>query len=217
MTERTFDRIESFDPRSRQFPVIEKFEERELISRVWYLDTILDQGHEGACVGFGLTHALLAEPRPGSKEELTDDFARDVYHQAQLHDQFPGEEPEVSGTSVIAGLRELKRRGKIKSFRWAFGLHEALLGLSWYGGGVLGCKWYRDMTEPDEYGYIHPTGRLMGGHLIFVGAINIHRRTVKVNNTWGYDWGTDGCGWMTWEDFEFSLHDGGEFAFIEKP
>jgi len=216
LTERTFDRLESFDPRSRQFPVVEQFPERELISRVWYLDTCLNQFAEGACCGFGTTHALLAEPKQGSVEKYDDDYARSVYHQAQLHDQFPGEEPEVSGTSVIEALREVKRRGDITSFRWSFGLQEALLGLSWYGPAVVGSKWTRGM-EPDEWGYIHPTGRVLGGHCYLVNSININRKTVCVHNSWGEDWGTDGRAWLTWEDFESLLEDGGECAFLEKP
>jgi len=217
MIERTFDRIESFDPRSRQFPVVEQFEERELISRVWNVGSWLDQGREGACVAFGITHALLAEPKQGDKEILTEEFAHDVYQNATENDEFPGKAPEQSGTSVKAGLVEVKKRGLIKSFHWSFRLHEALLGLAWYGPAVIGVKWTRDMTEPDEWGFIHPTGRVVGGHCCLVSSINIHRETVCIHNSWGADWGTDGRAWLTWEDFESLLEDGGECAFLDKP
>jgi hypothetical protein len=151
----------------------------------------------------------------GDKTELTSEFAKKIYHRAQLNDQFPGQEPEMSGTSVIAALRELKKLGKISEFRWAFGLHEALLGLSWFGPAVIGVPWYEGM-EPDKFGYLHPTGRIVGGHCCLVNSTNIHRKTIRIHNSWGIGWGTDGGAWMTWEDFEILLSNGGECAFLTK-
>lgn len=216
MIERIFDRIEAFDEKSRQFPVIEKFPERQLISKVWHVNTVLDQGREGACVGFGSTHVLLAEPKQGNLDELTAVFAREIYHEAQLIDEFPGQEPEMSGTSVLAGMKTLQKREKIKSFRWAFGLHAALLGLSWYGPAVIGVGWYEGMINPDEHGYIKPTGRLVGGHCCLIHAINIDRKAVRVYNSWGTSWGDNGKAWLSWEDFELLLKRNGECVFIEK-
>ena len=215
--DRRLDRIEQFDDRSRGFSVTDSFPERELISKVWLIRKVLDQGQEGACVGFGITHAMLAEPIQGDPSIFTADFARNkIYHQAQLHDSFPGQEPEMSGTSVLAGMREVQKLGHIKSYRWAFRLQEALVGLSWYGPAVIGVQWYAGMSEPDEHGFIYPAGRCVGGHCCLVSAINTYRRTVCIHNSWGYDWGTDGRAWMTWEDFGRLLDEDGECAFVEK-
>jgi hypothetical protein len=211
------DRIEQFDSKSRSFSVTEVFPERELISRVWLIRTVLDQGREGACVGFGTTHALLAEPKAGDKDVFTADFARNkIYRPAQLNDEFPGQEPEMSGTSVLAGLKEAKKLGHITGYHWAFGLQEALVGLSWYGPAVIGVRWYAGMTDPDEFGFIHPTGRCVGGHCCLVSSINIQRETVCIHNSWGYNWGIEGRAWLNWEDFDKLLERGGECAFLDK-
>ena len=65
-TPRVFDRLVQFDERSRAFPI------RALIdadakprSYTWQCPVWLDQGTEGACVGFGVSHEAAARPEIG--------------------------------------------------------------------------------------------------------------------------------------------------------
>lgn len=82
-----------------------------------------NQGREGACVGFSLSRAMSLINR--KKYD-----ARWLYHEAQKHDEWPGEDYE--GTSVRAGFERLRLVGHkmmswdepqqiegIVSYRWA--------------------------------------------------------------------------------------------------
>jgi hypothetical protein len=61
----------------------------------------LDQGKEGACVGFAWSHELAAYP---VRVEVDDEFARSkIYAEAQKIDEWPGE--AYHGTSVLAGAK----------------------------------------------------------------------------------------------------------------
>ncbi len=64
INDRRLDRLPSFDERSRNFPI------RKLVAglipktHIWECTQVLDQGPDGACVGFGITHELIATPVP---------------------------------------------------------------------------------------------------------------------------------------------------------
>jgi hypothetical protein len=51
-----------FDPRSRNYPARTLLAVEPPRTNLWPLAEYLDQGSEGACVGFAWTHELLAEP-----------------------------------------------------------------------------------------------------------------------------------------------------------
>src|SRR5687767_9948368 len=53
-------------------------------SYTWRYGAQLDQGQEGACVGFGWSHELAA--RPGIVQGLSNDFARRLYWKIQEQD-----------------------------------------------------------------------------------------------------------------------------------
>lgn len=93
-------RRREFDERSRAFPIRTLTEAVEPKQKYWRCDARLDQGREGACVGFAWGHELNAEPR---RWWTTDQHARVIYRRAQQLDQWPGENYE--GTSVLAGAK----------------------------------------------------------------------------------------------------------------
>jgi len=88
VTGRTFDRLERFDERSREYP-ISAVAPLTAQTVVWPCLTWLNQGSEGACVGYAISHALACPPEPRAVDSL---FARDLYFEAQKIDQFPGGE-----------------------------------------------------------------------------------------------------------------------------
>src|SRR5215203_5959800 len=67
---------------------------------LWANPIQLDQGREGACVGFGWTGFLNAKP---VKHEYGNQMGFDVYRRAQEIDERPGE--DYLGTSVRAGAK----------------------------------------------------------------------------------------------------------------
>lgn len=205
-TSRTFDRVPQFDEQSRQYPIRTLVKEKDIRSYTWRCQKNLDQGNEGACVGFGWAHNLIARP----KEHLDVDntYARALYKAAQTRDEWPGENYE--GTSVLGGAKALQDTGLIKEYRWAFGLQEVLLALSYAGPVVLGLNWKEGMFEPDIKGFIAPTGSLLGGHCLLARGINVKGQYVILRNSWGPDWGINGDCRVKFTDLDLLLKDEGE-------
>jgi hypothetical protein len=209
--ERVLDRLPEFDERSLAFPI------RPLLSTTvtprsysWNVPNPgfpLDQGREGACVGFAWAHELAARPvvRSSSAE-----VAREIYHEAQRIDEWEGEAYE--GTSVLAGAKVLVARGKIKEYRWAFGLEDLKMAVGHKGPAVLGIYWYQGMDDVDDEGFIHASGMIRGGHAILVNAVSLKRQAFGVYNSWGLGWGQNGRAWISFEDMGKLLHEDGEAA-----
>lgn len=205
MTKRVFDRLEEFDERSRSFSIREVVAELKPRSYTWACDTFLDQGREGACVGFAWVHEAIARP---VIRKATEQDALALYNLARKLDSFPGENHE--GTSIIAGAKAARELGYLSEFRWAFNTLDALAGISRRGPAVLGVNWYEGMFQPDAQGFIRPTGRIIGGHAILATGVSVKNGTVTLHNSWGRDWGVRGRARMTWEDFDSLLQARGE-------
>lgn len=204
--ERTFDRLVQFDERSRAYGI------REVVAgkpraythncNFW-----LDQGREGACVGFAWAHELGAKPVVVA--EASNELALSIYREAQKIDEWEGE--NYSGTSVIAGAKAAQAKGYIQGYRWAFGLDDLILAVGRGGGpAVLGVNWYSGMFDTDSEGYIHVTGSVQGGHAILCRALDVKKRRFLLHNSWGRDWGRGGTAWISYDDMERLLHEQGE-------
>lgn len=224
-------RLVEFDSRSRRFPIRELFRPDHEVpqSMHWALDVVLDQGPDGACVGFGWTHELIAEPVPIAG--LDHQFAKEtVYWGAQRIDQwrggeYPGGDPQYSGTSVLSGAKVLRSMGYIPEFRWAFGLEDTVLAVGHHGPAVLGIHWRADMGDTDANGYIHASGDEQGGHCIcMVGVeivwkegsaqakwtdVDLTQSYAVLHNSWGPSWGVNGEAKIILQDLgDLLKHDG---------
>ncbi len=114
MTQRTFDRKQQFDERSREYPIRTMVSEKPR-SYTWGCLAHLDQGVEGACVGYAWSHELAA--RPVVVRDLTNESAYHIYKEAQKIDPWEG---DYEGTSVLAGAQIVAAQGYISEYRWAF-------------------------------------------------------------------------------------------------
>ena len=225
------DRIVQFDPRSLSYSVIDAVPENhlsweglEVISkvRIKHKGNHLDQGREGACVGMGLTNAMRYEPIIGDLDKYNERFAiEQVYWEAQKNDQFqggeyPGASPRMGGTSVLEGVKQLKRLGLISGYRWAFTIEELLLGLGYFGVAVIGVPWYERMNYPEEDGRIRIGGRVVGGHCVALIGYNKNSERVRVAQSWGMDYGILGECYLMRDDLDCLLNQQGECVFLEK-
>jgi hypothetical protein len=237
------DRIYQEDWRSLNFPITAKLETDQRIpqSKTWSISATLDQGAEGACVGFGFSHDLLAEPQvvdvyKGSSVDNT--FAREkVYWEAQKLDDwpggsYPGATPTYEGSSVLAGAKVLTSYGLYSGYHWGLNLQQVVLGICYDGPAILGIKWYRGMQTPDARGFVYPTGVVDGGHCILANGVvilfkigtttktwanvDLNRSFIKLHNSWGKSWGMRGDCFMTLRDFEKLLNDQGEACFPDR-
>lgn len=205
--ERVFNRVPEFDPKSLEFPIRTLVANKAPRSYTWSVPVALDQGREGACVGFGWAHELAA--RPVQVPNITNEVARNIYLRAQVLDQWDGEAYE--GTSVIAGAKTVMELGYLKEYRWALGPGAAAaerdlaLAVGYKGPAVMGTHWYEGMMRPDVDGYLRPTGNIVGGHCYLVYGYSI-KYGYKVWNSWG----TGHYGWISQGDMITLLANQGE-------
>jgi len=220
-TDRVLDWRPVYDKRSRSYPIRSMLPEiQEKTFTLWKTGEILDQGSEGACVGFGWTAEALAGPVQvnlsrieGSAPKLPNNFARYVYREAQKIDEWPGE--SYDGTSVLAGAKVLARLGILHEYRWAFSVNDIIGTVMSHGPVVLGINWYQGMySAPD--GKLEIYGNHVGGHCIIVVGYNPNsekfnnKETVILQNSWGETWGVSGLAEMKVEDLARLVREGGE-------
>lgn len=217
---RVLDRIPHFDERSRQYPI------RTLLAptvtrtkKIWDVPPdVLDQGSEGACVGFGWSGELAATPvtakeLPGSPT-INNAYALDVYHKAQVEDRAMGNNwPE--GASVLAGAKAVTKMGLITEYRWAFGIDDCIDAIVGHSPVVLGINWYESMFTPDTRGYLTINGNVAGGHcLVAYGYMPndpvTGSDTIWLRNSWGTSWGANGTAYIKATDLARLLSERGE-------
>lgn len=217
-TDMRLDRCVQFDARSRNFPMRALTEGKPLKSYTWRCYPRLDQGPDGACVGFAVSHELSA--RASEVKGLDAMFAKQkIYWEAQKIDpwaggSYPGASPFYEGTSVLAGVKVAHKLGYMKAYRWAFGLEDLLLGIGYNGPAVMGINWYTGMFYPDNNGQIKVEGSIAGGHAILANKVDVKNKRVWLHNSWGPNWGINGCAWLTFDDMERLLYEYGEACFF---
>ena len=194
--DRRLDCLPQWDERNLNFPVRAALPRAmPTRGRGWSVATWLDQGQEGACVGFAWSHELAAYPR---RVKVTNGSARYVYLEAQKIDEWAGE--EYSGTSVLAGAQIIQGQGHIGEYRWAYTIEDIVKAIVYEGPVVMGTRWHEGMYRPDATGFLHPTGEVVGGHAYLLSSVSVAKRYFTVWNSWGDDWGDKGRAKISWDD-----------------
>lgn len=221
---RTFDWIPRHDERSRAFSVerIVNTEEPD-IEREWVTGPIINQGAEGACVGFGWTNEFTAEPYPDpwADESIATTYAFNHYHRAREIDEFD-DNTYTSGSSVLAGAKVAVERGLIGEYSWCYSTLYAKYAVMQLGPVVLGVPWYQEMYNTDEAGRVivhHDMNNFVGGHCLTLtgyypkkefrysdGRVETVERVFRWTNSWGPTYGDGGHGYITFEDLDKLLN-----------
>jgi hypothetical protein len=179
-------------------------------SRYWYANGWWgNQGASSTCVGHGWGHWLEDGPhsQPG-KAPVVDPYW--LYHNAQLVDEWQGEEPTYEGTSVRAGAKVLQGIGFIDSYHWAFDLDTVVHAVLEAGPVVVGTDWYDGFFTPDSRGLIEPTGAVAGGHCWVVNGVNTKTRMARGKQSWGRQWGRSGYFYLSFDTLAQLIADAGE-------
>ena len=211
--EKKFDRIVRFDERSRNFGIVK---ERKNRSYTWRCDSVLDQGSDGACVGFGIAHNLIA--RPAEVRNINNEFAKkEIYWEAQKIDpwqggSYPGAFPFYEGSSVLAGIKVAQKLGYFDEYRWGFSLDDLIYGVGHNGPAIMGTNWYENMTNLSS-GFAIPSGTLQGGHCYLIVSVNVKLEYFIILNSWGTGWGDNGRAFITFMAMEKLLKEDGEQCF----
>lgn len=224
------DRIIQFDERSRAYDAKDQVP-RGLVprSKVWHHDRryLGDQGREGACVEYGISHDLGAAPIMIPFRLLQQIWAGHlVYYPAQENDpwpggSYPGASPVYEGTSVISGLQTAVRLGFYTGYTWSFDFQTALHGIQTLGPAVVGVTMNTGMMHPTAGGLMHDTGPDVGGHCMAWIGTEYRRRfpdgsrldVAVLDQSWGRDFGDGGRVYISLDDWANVLADGGECAF----
>lgn len=216
------DRLRQFDERSRSFGIVERLEavgRTDPRSYTWGAGPVTDQGREGACVGHGWTGELTAKPKV-HRLPNPDAYAYELYHRVQHRDPWGGcslgpscpIEPtpySYGGTSVLSAAQELKDRGVLHEYRWAFSLDELVLAVGRQGPAVIGVPWLSGMYDAPG-GVVTVSGSVVGGHCLLVRGVSLKTRTLLWRNSWGPDYGVGGDARISFDDMARLLADGGE-------
>lgn len=210
MPDRGLGRRFAPDPRDANFPMRAALPAVPSVRKYRYWNASgwwFDQGDRPICVGASLAMWLEDGPvtQRGRAPVLTPEI---IYHEAQLVDEWPGEDYE--GTSVRAGMKVLKARGFVDTYRWAQNVDDVVQSLLEVGPVVIGIPWYESMFQPDEAGLMHVGGSVAGGHAIKVDGINVAHGLVRLKNSWGKDFGVGGFCYLAIDDLERLLNEDGE-------
>lgn len=220
MTERTFDWVSEHDSKSRKYAMRSVLKQRNIEKKptLWQEGIVLDQGSEGACVGFAWTGELLAEPEAPKAQpsfNYANSLAISFYNEAKTIDQWPGENYE--GTSVLAGAKVMQKAGFIGEYRWCFGIDDVRDAVISEGPVVVGVPWFDGMYDTLPSGLVKLSGKSTGGHAILITGYHpklmIRNRVEEVfrwRNSWGTDYGINGSGWIRYKDLEKLLSENGE-------
>lgn len=220
-SERVLDWGPNHDPRSLAFAV------RSVIqtvptprNKLWRTGQILDQGREGACVGFGWTAEALSTPvavnlsRTKIKVPTEPNaFARNIYREAQKIDEWAGESYE--GTSVLAGAKVMRSLNLVREYRWAFTSDDILDSLLTKGPVVIGIWWYSGMYNAPN-GVLSVSGQKVGGHCLAIVGYRLAKDSKTgydsyiLQNSWGNDWGINGLAEIRVDQLNELIQDEGE-------
>lgn len=191
-------------------------------SRWWTGGPVLDQGREGACVGFGCTGEAMASPvriyfdsSDTTQAELGNRIASQVYHRAKEIDEWEG--VDYDGTSVRAGLLVGRERKWWGSFKWAKNVDDLRMGLEW-GPVIIGVVWTERMYETDRGGLVEIGGQEVGGHCLLITGYSpdygSHGPRFRWRNSWGREYGVAGNGYIRPVDLDQILFQAGNEAAV---
>ena len=180
--------------------------------RYYWSDWFGDQGQTSACVGYAWAHWLVSGPVTQVTQNW-DDYAYATYLDAQLVDEWPGE--DYDGTSVRAGAKALQEAGFITEYRWAWTADVVVRAVLDVGPVVVGTVWTEGMFIPVD-GRIVPDGPTVGGHAYLIDGANAERGTVRIKNSWGRDWSINGRATMSIPHLSHLLDQDGEAALASE-
>jgi hypothetical protein len=206
--------IVHLDERSRRFMVRGALfdEGAPLRTKTWRRPPAWDQKQTSQCVGFSTVGMIKSQPITSmvplaARRDAKPDV---LYHEAQKIDEWQGAEPSYYGTSCLAGAKVAHHRGWIPGYRWCFGLSDTLRTLSHWAPVLIGINWYDGMFDPDEAGFVKPSGRLAGGHAVELHGIDHRKEYVVGTNSWGLYWGLKGRFRMEFSVLDRLLREDGE-------
>lgn len=186
-------RIPHLDPRSMRYRMGDYLRGRIAVlpdEKVWQRGQTLNQGSEGACVGFGWTAWENCKPL-GYMRQQGNEYAFQWYYRAKELDPWPGTNYE--GTAVGAGGKVAKERSLAASYVWAATYEDIEAFVKSTGPVVMGTNWYRSMDRVGDGGYllVDPASGVRGGHCWLLYGF-LANGVAVCQNSWGESYADGG-------------------------
>ena len=198
----------------------------------WSRITILDQGKEGACTGFGLAAVVNFQRRLKYESEIPSVSPRMFYEMARRFDEWTGE--DYDGSSIRGALRGFFNNGVCLEADWPYQADDAgVLTLDRARAArhiVLGAYYRVQPSIADMHAAIHEAGAVCASARVHDGWFNpVNGRIVPhppspqgghafaivgydaegfwVQNSWGTDWGRRGIALWEYADWARGITD----------
>jgi len=195
------------DPRDRRYAmravVPKRLPERDVRRNP---GPVLDQGATNACVGHAWRAWMTSSPVM-NKDPHPNPF--EIYGRALQLDEWPDGDYDA-GTSVRAGAKVMRERGRLTEFVWAADTADVIAFLISRGPVVLGTDWYDSMSDPLPAGTVKVEGEVAGGHAYLCYGYDADKRRFRCQNSWGLAWGEKGRFWISRTDLERLIYGAGE-------
>ena len=179
---------------------------------------ILDQGSVGSCTGNAETGALGTDPlyaplaaRP-SGVVLTEATALALYSAAEVIDNDGPYPPNDNGSSGLSVCQAAKNAGLISGYVHCLSLAHVLDAISAGNPVIIGSNWYDSMDTPDSSGLvtISPGAQVRGGHEYLARGIDVTRKLVLLDNSWGTGFAVKGSFSYSWDTLHRLLSEQGD-------
>jgi hypothetical protein len=174
---------------------------------------VFDQGDLGCCTAAAALGLMMTEPFMYSdyQQIFTMDDVRAFYTAETRLDGIRGVWPPTdTGSTGLAAMKVLKRRGTITGYAHAFSPRVALAALV-RGPIAVGTIWLSSMFEPiNGRIYLDPASGVAGGHEYVVDGWDPRTKRVHMTNSWGTGWGKDGGATLEYADFAWLLGQRGD-------
>jgi hypothetical protein len=181
---------------------------------------ILNQANTGSCtgnaktgeLGSGALYAALHAPQAFKDLVLDEPFAQSLYSAAENIDgdgPFPPNDNGSTGQSVSQAALDA---GYIGKYTHITILNDILDALSSDQAVIVGSNWYDDMDHPGPDGLvsISANASVRGGHEYLARKIDVERRLIGFDNSWGITYGVGGSFWYSWDTMTRLLAEDGD-------
>jgi len=182
-----------------------------LQSRKWDCPVRLDQGREGACVGFGGAHHIACHPWP---QMATRRLAMLFYRGAQDNDEWAGN--TYSGTSGSGLMRFLSAAGLICTYYRVRTFDELCYTISTKSAVSGGFPWRAGCFEPDRSGFIRYEGEVKGGHYVCINGVDFESEFFTIVQSWGRKHGIGGEVKVRFSDMRQMIQEGARIYWFEE-
>lgn len=174
------------------------------VKRRWSEGPQLDQGREGACIGFGFTADILAAPaaQRDISSDLAHRYARHHWMRAQWLSTGRPVDPD-RGATMNNGATVAKQYGLIDGYLWAQNIEDVRNAVIAEGPVVMATKMFDGVATPTWQGVIQPNRsnkEYTSSHCMCITGYDPARkakvrgrtgtyRMFFIRNSWGKGWG----------------------------